>query len=44
MYISVGFTHPCLLQILSLNRQDHSYLQLILYDGKAYAGALYRIP
>lgn len=41
LYLSLGFRQEYLLQVLTLahNQQD---LQLVLYDGLAYIGALFR--
>lgn len=41
MYISLGFTQPCLLQILSLRQVPDSALEMVVYDGTVYAGALF---
>lgn len=40
LYASVGFKQECLLQVLSLRPGPHSSLQLVVYDGTVYAGAL----
>lgn len=44
LYVSVGFTQDCLLQVLSLQRPSNHTLAMVVYDGLAYAGALYRLP
>ena len=41
MYISVGFTQESTLQVLSVREGIHSSLEMVIYDGLVYAGALY---
>jgi hypothetical protein len=40
LYLSLGFRQEYLLQVLTLSR--HHGLQLVLYDGLAYIGAIFR--
>lgn len=44
MYISVGFQQHCLLQVLSLRHTPSHALEMVVYDGTVYAGAIYRPP
>lgn len=41
MYASVGFQQLCQLQVLSSRETSLTSLELIVYDGSVYAGALY---
>jgi hypothetical protein len=41
LYLTLGFRQEYLLQVLTLHRQQQD-LQLVLYDGLAYIGALFR--
>lgn len=40
MYISLGFLQPCILQVLALRQDPTSGLEMVVYDGTVYAGAL----
>ena len=44
MYISVGFQQHCLLQVLSLRHTPTHALEMVVYDGTVYAGAIYHPP
>ena len=41
LYLSLGFKQHYHLQVLACKVGEHSELQLVLYDGLAYIGALY---
>lgn len=41
LYLSLGFRQEYLLQVLTLSHNQQG-LQLVLYDGVAYIGALFR--
>ena len=39
LYISLGFTQPSTLQILSLRKGTTRSLEMVVYDGVVYIGA-----
>lgn len=41
LYLTLGFRQEYLLQVLTLSRHQQD-LHLVLYDGLAYTGALFR--
>lgn len=41
LYLSLGFRQAYHLQVLTLRRGEQGELQLVLYDGNTYIGALY---
>ena len=41
LYISLGFTQPSTLQILSLRKGTTRSLEMVVYDGVVYIGAHY---
>ena len=41
LYLSLGFRQEYCLQVLTLRRGELGELQLVLYDGITYIGALY---
>ena len=42
LYLSLGFKQHYLLQVLTLSRPNLAELHMVLYDGLAYTGAVYR--
>lgn len=41
LYISLGFTQQSIMQVLELRKGNKNTLEMIVYDGIVYAGALY---